>query len=136
MSFSTSRSESLLPSIRVEDPILSIVVTRLSASSRSGEIVPKARHEPLNSSMVEVGASISAVIEMLGILNMSVNISVYVQLTSCIRYFERLWPLWSVVIEAVDMCASLSGRAHTLLWYLATLSAWVWVGVTISKRPR
>lgn len=43
---STSRSVSLLPSIRVEEPMLSIVATRRSAFRRSGASVPSAPERP------------------------------------------------------------------------------------------
>lgn len=50
-SFSTSLSESLLPSMRVEEPMLSMVATRRKAESCSGARVPRAFHVPLNSSI-------------------------------------------------------------------------------------
>jgi hypothetical protein len=46
----------LLPSMRVEDPMLSIVATRRKAERRSGANVPNARHAPLNSSSSEMSA--------------------------------------------------------------------------------
>lgn len=48
---SISLSDSLLPSIRVNDPILSIVATLLNAESWSGESDSWARYAPLNSSI-------------------------------------------------------------------------------------
>ncbi len=59
---STSRSVSLLPSIRVDEPILSIVATLRRALSRSGASVPMARHAPLNSLILAMRARISGVI--------------------------------------------------------------------------
>src|SRR5690606_29536149 len=56
---STSRSDSLLPSIRVEEPMLSMVATRRNADSRSGASVPRARQAPLNSSMPAIRPRIS-----------------------------------------------------------------------------
>ena len=56
---STSRSDSLLPSIRVDEPMLSIVATRRMADRRSGASVPKARHAPLNSSILAIRFRIS-----------------------------------------------------------------------------
>jgi hypothetical protein len=67
-SWATSRSDSLLPSIRVEEPMLSIVATRRSAESRSGASVPNARHAPLNSSISAINARISGVIRRLSIM--------------------------------------------------------------------
>lgn len=58
---STSRSERLLPSMRVEDPTLSMVATRRRAVSRSGASVPNAFHAPLNSSIWAMSRSISGV---------------------------------------------------------------------------
>ena len=57
--FSTSRSLSLAPSIRVEEPMLSMVATRLSDRSRSGLMLSTARHSPLNSSIDAIRRSIS-----------------------------------------------------------------------------
>ena len=42
----TSRSDNLLPSTRLEEPMLSMVATRRSARRRSGASVPKALHVP------------------------------------------------------------------------------------------
>jgi hypothetical protein len=50
----TSLSDNFTPSIRVEDPMLSIVATRLSARNLSGERFRKAVHFPLNSSISEI----------------------------------------------------------------------------------
>ena len=58
----TSRSDRLPPSIRVDEPTLSMVATRRSADRRSGASVPKARHAPLNSSIVAIRRRISGVI--------------------------------------------------------------------------
>ena len=60
--FSTSRSVSVLPSMRVDDPMLSIVATRRKALKRSGSKLPSARQAPLNSSISEISARISVVI--------------------------------------------------------------------------
>ena len=54
----------LLPSMRVDEPMLSMVATRRSADSLSGAKVPKARQAPLNSSMPATRARISGVIWM------------------------------------------------------------------------
>ncbi len=43
---SMSRSLSLLPSKRVEEPMLSTAATRRNAESRSGVSAPSARHAP------------------------------------------------------------------------------------------
>jgi hypothetical protein len=48
---STSASDSFAPSMRVEEPMLSIVATLRSALRRSGESVLRASHLPLNSSI-------------------------------------------------------------------------------------
>lgn len=48
---STSASDSVLPSMRVDEPMLSIVATRRRAERRSGARVPRARYAPLNSSI-------------------------------------------------------------------------------------
>ena len=50
-SVSTSASESFAPSMRVDEPTLSIVATLRSALRRSGESVLSASHLPLNSSI-------------------------------------------------------------------------------------
>lgn len=50
-SFSTSRSENLLPLMREDELILSIVETLRRADSRSGASVPSARPAPLSSSI-------------------------------------------------------------------------------------
>jgi hypothetical protein len=47
---STSRLSSRAPSIRVDDPTLSMVATQRSADSLSGAMRPMARQAPLNSS--------------------------------------------------------------------------------------
>ena len=57
--FSMSRSASLLPSIRVDDPMLSIVAARRKADNRSGASVLSARQAPLNSSSFAMMSSIS-----------------------------------------------------------------------------
>lgn len=59
---STSRSDSLLPSMRVEEPMLSMVATRRNADKRSGAIAPRARHAPLNSSILAIRPKTSGVI--------------------------------------------------------------------------
>jgi hypothetical protein len=59
---STSRSESLLPSMRVDEPMLSMVATRRNAKRRSGARVPRAYHAPLNSSSSAMRLKISGVI--------------------------------------------------------------------------
>jgi hypothetical protein len=59
---STSRSNSRLPSMRVEQPMLSTVATRRRAERRSGARVPKARQAPLSSSISATRESISGVI--------------------------------------------------------------------------
>ena len=48
-----------LPSMRVDEPMLSMVATRRSALSRSGANVPNARHAPLNSSMRAISSRMS-----------------------------------------------------------------------------
>src|ERR1700681_2916494 len=48
---STSASDSFAPSMRVEEPTLSMVATLRSALRRSGESVLRASHLPLNSSI-------------------------------------------------------------------------------------
>jgi len=48
---STSRSVELAASMRVEEPMLSMVATWRRAFNRSGASVPKERHAPLNSSI-------------------------------------------------------------------------------------
>ena len=52
----------MLPSMRVDEPILSIVATRRSAESRSGAIRPMARQAPLNSSIAAISDKIAGVI--------------------------------------------------------------------------
>ena len=59
---STSRLLSLLPSMRVEEPMLSIVAMRRRAFNRSSAKVPRARQAPLNSSISDSKASNSGVI--------------------------------------------------------------------------
>ena len=59
----------MLPSIRVDEPMLSMVATRRSAESRSGASVPKARQAPLNSSIRAMSAPISGVIWRLSVRN-------------------------------------------------------------------
>ena len=51
-------------SIRVDEPMLSMVVTRRRAYKRSGASVPSARQAPLNSSFVAVSLRISGEIWM------------------------------------------------------------------------
>jgi hypothetical protein len=67
---STSLSDSLLRSIRVDEPILSMVATFRSAESRSGASVPNALHAPLNSSIWLMSLRISGVICMVLVFNM------------------------------------------------------------------
>ncbi|MBW4532988.1 MAG: hypothetical protein KME09_03545 [Pleurocapsa minor HA4230-MV1] len=52
------RSLSLAPSIRVEQPMLSMVVTFINATNRSGANIPKAFQNPLNSSISAMRLSI------------------------------------------------------------------------------
>ncbi len=61
-SCSASRSVNLLPSIRIDEPILSIVAALRRAISRSGASVSMARHAPLNSLIRAISARISGVI--------------------------------------------------------------------------
>ena len=68
---STSRSDSLLPSMRVDEPILSMVATRRRADSRAGASVPKARQAPLNSSILAMRLRISGVIWMVSALSIN-----------------------------------------------------------------
>ncbi len=56
-----SRLLSLAPSIRVEEPILSMVATRRRPERRSGAIRPIARHAPLNSSISAISERIAGV---------------------------------------------------------------------------
>jgi hypothetical protein len=56
---STSLSESLDPSMRVEEPMLSIVATFFRANKRSGVKTLKFCQAPLNSSISEIKLSIS-----------------------------------------------------------------------------
>lgn len=58
----TCWSESLPPSMRVEEPMLAMVATRRKADNRSGANIPSALHAPLNSSISAMSASISGVI--------------------------------------------------------------------------
>ncbi len=57
-SFSTSLSESLLPSMRVDAPMLSMVATLRRADRCSEAKMPKARQAPLNSSSSAIGLRI------------------------------------------------------------------------------
>lgn len=66
-SCSTSRSDNLLPSMRVDEPMLSMVATRRRADSRSGASVPRARQAPLNSSILAMRFRISGVIWMVSV---------------------------------------------------------------------
>jgi len=58
---SRSMSLSLLPSMRVDEPMLSMVATRRRAESRSGASIPRARHAPLNSSIRAIRPKTSGV---------------------------------------------------------------------------
>ena len=58
----------MLPSIRVEDPMLSIVATRRKADKRSGASVPSARQAPLNSSISDIRERIFGVMMRLDIV--------------------------------------------------------------------
>src|SRR5262249_12642008 len=88
-SFSTSRSLSFAPSIRVEDPTLSIVAIRLRLVSFSGASDSITFQRPLNSSISAMSFRISGVIVMLLIL--WVRISIY---THCypIRHKGKRYP--------------------------------------------
>lgn len=60
-------SLSCAPSIRVEEPMLSIVATRRSAVGRSGEILPIAVQAPLNSSVSVIRLRIVEVIAIVSV---------------------------------------------------------------------
>lgn len=59
---STSRSVSFAPSMRVDEPMLSIVATCRNLESRFGAIRPNARQAPLNSSISAISDKIWGVI--------------------------------------------------------------------------
>lgn len=81
-SSSTWRSVSRLHSMRVEDPMLSMVATRRMADNRSGARVQRARQAPLNSSTEAIRDRMSGVMEMVPVLNMSNIVSIYVHFSS------------------------------------------------------
>jgi hypothetical protein len=62
------RSDRRQPSIRGDEPMLSIVATRRNADSRSGARTPSARHAPLNSSTSAMRSSSSEVMAIEAVL--------------------------------------------------------------------
>lgn len=64
---STSRSDRLLPSMRVEKPMLSMVATRRRAHRRSGASAPQVRQAPLNSPILVMRLRVSGMIGMVSV---------------------------------------------------------------------
>lgn len=109
---------SLLPSIRVDEPILSIVATRRKADRRSGASVPKARHAPLNSSILAIIVRMSWVIWMVSVRIMAPIVH---PITPNYAVYPKIHPLTPKRRRRIADCHACS--IHYFVWTVRLILA-------------